>query len=160
MQLHKMTHLEGEDRTGRTAHKGLQEQRPKVRRVRNCENPQGDTSVYPGFPNRSNNLQYFSIHPGLHLGQACPDLEYNRWQTESGCAYLLEISIPLARCKNQEALPPLVTVEPRIKEPFFIFVFINTYYCMCNSFQNWLLNYPPLGLENIQIIFLNIVLDS
>lgn len=84
MQLHKMTHLEGRDRTGQTAHK---EQRPKVCGVRTCENPRGNTSVYPAFPSRLNNLWHFVIHPRLHLGQACPDLENNRWQTESGLAF-------------------------------------------------------------------------
>lgn len=78
MQLHKMAHLEGKDRMGRTAHKGFQEQRPKAHGVRTCENPRGNTSVYTGIPNQSNNLRHFGIRPGLHLGQVCPDLEYNR----------------------------------------------------------------------------------
>lgn len=107
MQPCKMTHLKGW-----TVHKSLQE-RPKAHGVRTHENLGGNTSVYWGFPSWWNNLTCF--HSGLQLGQACPELEYSRWETEPGCAYLLRIIIPLARCKKQGGSATPLTVKPWIK---------------------------------------------
>lgn len=84
---------------GWTAHKSLEEQRPKARGGRTHENLWGNTPVYWGFPIWWGNLTCF--HSGLQLGQACPGLEYSRWQPETGCAYLLKITIPLTGWKKQ-----------------------------------------------------------